>query len=282
MDLQSPSIRRPFLALALHADVAGPLCDAVRNGIFSGAMQLLDICAAAGIAEARSNAVEEALVAGVPAGVFHRRGDVYWLPGVAPFGELATALSAVSLFRREVHSDADLVKVVLTPPGATSQLRDALHSRGWQEADLEHTEAVFRHLAMCASQRFVVMSPFIDNAGMISIVGLFKATKNHVHRVLVARCTDGIAPEALQAAKPELKALGVVVHNYWLPRPVGYETFHAKVVLADSNTAYIGSANMTHASLAVSMELGTFIRGASVQHLRNVVDAILTIAPIVN
>ena len=42
--------------------------------------------------------------------------------------------------------------------------------------------------------------------------------------------------------------------------------------------AYIGSANMTQASLSLSMELGTFLQGDSVKTLANVVDAILDIA----
>ena len=43
--------------------------------------------------------------------------------------------------------------------------------------------------------------------------------------------------------------------------------------------AYIGSANMTHASLMLSMELGTFLRGNSVKTLVSILDAILAIAP---
>jgi phosphatidylserine/phosphatidylglycerophosphate/cardiolipin synthase-like enzyme len=80
---------------------------------------------------------------------------------------------------------------------------------------------------------------------------------------------------------PRLIALGVSVHNYWLPRPSGYGTFHAKAVLADTRMAYVGSANMTHASLTLSMELGTLLEGESTRTLSSVVDAILSIAPVV-
>jgi len=55
--------RQLFLDLAPHASVAGPLCRAVATGAFTGITGLRDICATAGIAEARSSSVEEALSA---------------------------------------------------------------------------------------------------------------------------------------------------------------------------------------------------------------------------
>lgn len=53
-------------------------------------------------------------------------------------------------------------------------------------------------------------------------------------------------------------------------------------MLSDDRAAYLGSANMTQASLSLSLELGTFLRGASVTTLVSVVDAILTVAPRIN
>lgn len=100
-----------------------------------------------------------------------------------------------------------------------------------------------------------------------------------VKRVLVTRCPYSEPVPALLAALPALAVLGVAVYNYWLPRAGGYETFHAKVVLSDEHAAYIGSANMTQASLSLSMELGTFLKGSSVKTLASVLNAILDIAP---
>ena len=273
------NLHQAFVALAPHAAVAGPLCNAVRDGTFAGVVRLGDICAAAGIAEARSNAIEAALAAGLPHRLFERRGRDQWCPGSGPFAELATALAAVTLYLNHVHVDSNRVEVVLTPPGKPSQLGSALRSRGWLEADLEHTEAILRHLAMQATERIVVVSPFLDAGGMANLLALFRATKESVRRVLVTRCQDGIAPAPLQMVLPELTDLGVVVYNYWLLRASGYESFHAKVALADSNMAYIGSANMTQASLYVSMELGVLLQGDSVKTVASTVDAILDIAP---
>jgi phosphatidylserine/phosphatidylglycerophosphate/cardiolipin synthase-like enzyme len=274
-----PEAKRAFAALAPHAHVAGPLCRAVAAGRFIGCTRLSDICAGAGIAEARSGAVEKVLLVGATHGMFVRYGLRDWAPADVPFSEFATALEAVALYREEVHVDTDLVQVALTPPGKTSRLTEALHARGWIEADLEHTEPLLRHLAATAVHRFVVMSPFLDGSGAAHLIDLFAATPPGVQRVLIARCGNGVPPQALQDALPALLAQGVAVHNYWLPRPGGFETFHAKVIVADDQRAYLGSANMTQASLWVSMELGAFLTGRSVKTLASVLDAILAIAP---
>lgn len=275
----SPSVRQAFLALAPHATVAGPLCRAVANGHFSGITHLRDICTAAGLAQARSAAVETALAIGATSALFARCSGLEWRPVTGDFGELATALEAVALYRERVHIDVDVVEVVLTPPSAPSRLGEALLGRGGIDAELEHTGAILRHLATQATTRFAVLSPFLDTGGMENLISLFRATENNVQRVLITRCLNGVMPAALQTAYPVLTGLGVAVHNYWLPRQGGYETFHAKALVTDAEIAYIGSANMTQASMSMSMELGTFLRGNSVKTLRRIVDAILVIAP---
>lgn len=279
MHLWPYSVRQPFLGLAPHAAVAGPLCRAAATGAFSSVTRLRDICASAGIAEARSSAIETALSVGAAHGLFTRCSPTDWRSEAGPFAELAMALEAVSLYRDHVHVDIDIVQVVLTPPGKPSQLGDSLRAFGWAEAELEHTESILRHLAMRADERFVVLSPFLDTVGTEHLIALFKVTQPHVKRVLVTRCQGGNLSPALQVGMPAMLEMGVVIHNYWLPRAWGYETFHAKVLLADAKMAYLGSANMTQASLSLSMELGTLLTGRSVKSLVTVVDSILAIAP---
>ena len=198
----SPNLRQAFLALAPHAMVAGPLCRAAADGSFSGVTRLLDICAAAGLAEIRSSAVEAALTVGASCGLFVLCGGLEWQPWAFPFAELATALEAVALYCESVHVDADRVEVVLTPPGKPSKLGEALRIRGRVEANLEHTEAILRHIAAQATTRFAVLSPFIDGGGMDNLIALFKATKADVRRVLITRCQDGVMPPPLHAAFP--------------------------------------------------------------------------------
>jgi len=280
-----PELRQAFLRLAPQAAVGGALCRAVADDRFAGTVRLRDICATAGLAESRSKAVEQVLTVGEELGLFVQRSGIEWAPAADPrfFATLATALEAASLYREQVHVDADQVEIVLTPPGNPSRLRDALRQRGWAEADMEHTEAILLHLAHQATVRLVVMSPFIDAGGAANLLALFRATPGTVRRVLITRCPDGGVPAALMPLLQQFAELNVAIHSYWLPRPGGgYETGHAKVVLSDDRAAYVGSANMTQASLSISMELGAFLRGASVTTLVSVIDAILSIAPKIN
>lgn len=55
---------------------------------------------------------------------------------------------------------------------------------------------------------------------------------------------------------------------------MGIETFHAKVVLADDDYAYVGSANMNRSSLENAMELGVLMRGEAARAVGRVVNAI--------
>lgn len=73
------------------------------------------------------------------------------------------------------------------------------------------------------------------------------------------------------------------VFDYRLERDGGgFETFHAKVVLADRNWAYVGSTNMTQWSLAYSMELGVSLKGRSAGRIARVVDAVLRVSKHLN
>jgi hypothetical protein len=58
-----------------------------------------------------------------------------------------------------------------------------------------------------------------------------------------------------------------------IPTQTGYETSHAKVVLADNNLAYVGSANLLM-QLHHSMELGNVIRGNAARVVASVVRAV--------
>jgi hypothetical protein len=59
----------------------------------------------------------------------------------------------------------------------------------------------------------------------------------------------------------------------------GIQTFHFKAVIADEGRkAYLGSANMTRASLQSQMELGVILRGNSAKELARIFREVLTIA----
>jgi len=68
-----------------------------------------------------------------------------------------------------------------------------------------------------------------------------------------------------------------VAHDPTVRAPA-IETFHAKILLADNDQAYIGSANMNRWSRDVSMECGVIISGPCVRPVATLIEAIMAIA----
>ena len=74
-----------------------------------------------------------------------------------------------------------------------------------------------------------------------------------------------------------MTAAGILAFDYTLDAVGGFETFHAKVALADSELAYVGSANMTMFARH-SMELGVVVEGRAARVIANVIRAVVRVA----
>ncbi|MBZ0132423.1 MAG: hypothetical protein K8F53_07415 [Rhodocyclaceae bacterium] len=269
------------MKLSLHAEICAAVCNAINRGLFRGEMPIKDICSASGLASARASDVERMLVAGQDCGLFERRSELGWASVKGrDFTDLALMLEAASLYRQEVHEEQNIVEVVLTRPPRPCKLEEALDAAGYASAILENTVDVFMSMAISASQRFAVMTPFLDELGAKQLVELFRRVPTGVTKVLIVRYMHGAPPLSLVGIKEELRELDVRVFDYWLPRSGsdGYETFHAKVILTDSNVAYVGSANMTETSFFYSMEMGLLVKGQAAGVVGRVVDEICRIA----
>lgn len=98
----------------------------------------------------------------------------------------------------------------------------------------------------------------------------------------VALCSraDTVVLEGSDTIRPWLTERGIRVFDYSIRRAdgVGRETFHAKVLLCDRHLAYIGSSNMTSASLEHSMEMGVVLEGHAAAIVAEVLDAVLAAA----
>jgi len=200
------------------------------------------------------------------------------------FGRLALALYATAYYRDSVHKDATRAQVVLTKPPQPSTLESQLSALGWRTTDLEETHRAFTALAQKARKRVVVMTPFLDLKGAIWLQGLLSCVLTGVERTLVLRMLDDPTrndyPIGYDYLAPWLKVEGVKVFNYALLRTdgTGRETFHAKVVLCDDSSAYVGSSNMNAASLEHSMELGVVMEGRGAARVADVLDAVIASA----
>lgn len=199
------------------------------------------------------------------------------------FGKLASMLEAVAFFRQSVHQDRTAASVVLTRPAQPSRLEKALAEFGWTIQDLQLTSEAFVDIATYAKRRFIVMTPFLDEHGGRWLVELLRKVSPEVEKAVILRYiaqpSHWSYPEGYSVLAGVLAELRATVYDYALPRAdgSGTETFHAKVILADDDYAYVGSANMNKASLEYSMELGILIRGEAAKTVARVVEAITQI-----
>lgn len=271
-----PEVRDAFVRLARHSEVAGSICASVAGGQFTEATDVRRICTLSGIAMARAGDVEEFLSAGAAAGLFHRASQLTWRPSsFALHDELAPLFFGAHLYRSEVHSDHDKVQVVVTKPPPPSRFTKALRDAtgDWGLVD---TKEALPGIAESARSRFCVMTPYVDEIGAPILLNLFARVPKGVRRVLISRADNGdLLPPGLSGVARELAALAVSVLSFRVEREgaPGNETFHAKVVLADDHTAYVGSLNMNRWSLEYSLEVGICVTGRSATLIANVVDA---------
>lgn len=191
--------------------------------------------------------------------------------------EIALLMRGARLYRDRVHADANEVEVVISPPAAPSRLVSELERTIEGLWGLEETAVMLGQMAASATRRFSVMTPFVDDDGAERIVSLFQATRPGVAGELVVR--DGL-PAALAGKAGELKALGVAVYDFRIPRPdrPENETFHAKVVRVDDFECYVGSSNMTKWSFEYSLELGFHVRGAAAAKVSRLLDAVMAVS----
>ncbi|MBS0339849.1 MAG: hypothetical protein JSS56_04950 [Proteobacteria bacterium] len=202
---------------------------------------------------------------------------------LARFPRLAFALHAVEHYRSAVHRDATLAQVVLTKPPRPSALEQKLSALGWRTTELEPTEHAFHGMVRAARRRVVVMTPFFDSTGAAWLQELLSYVCPGVERMLILRSLEDNTrkdyPFGFDAISPWLNAQGVRVFNYSIPRMEGgRETFHAKAVLCDRGAAYLGSSNVTAASLEHSMEMGVVLQGRAAAGVGEVIDAVLAAA----
>lgn len=196
---------------------------------------------------------------------------------------LGDILAATGYYKSSAHKDKNTVNVVLTRPGQPSRLESELNNLGWKTAALELTEEAFISIAANATERLAIMTPFMDSVGAKWVLSLFQRAAPGIKLQLILRYlgmpSHPSYPIGYDSIAAELKTLGVSVYDYAIDKldAPGYETFHAKVVLADRTTAYVGSSNMNKASKERSMELGLVVEGRAAQQISRVLESIICV-----
>lgn len=192
---------------------------------------------------------------------------------------LASFLAGAEAMRVASASRIDEVAcAVVTLPAAPSAIAGVLPAEGPIHASFGQTEEVLSAIARAALKSFTVMSPFVNPEGAKFAMRLFEECRAP-HRTLITR-RSGTTKLAIDPLIPTLSGMGVRVLNYILPAGDGYETFHAKVIIADADQAYVGSANMTKYARH-SMELGVVLKGRPARAVAALVRTIERISPAV-
>ena len=247
--------------------------------------------AAAALAEAVSGRtgchIDAASLPGVHAGAlvraaadFERRGWLvrhrggWTVSGTMP-GFVPAFLQGVVATRADA-ADRETCHAAVTMPHAPSALAAELPATGTAYASLLSTAEGMTRVAAAARERLTIMTPFLNSDGLKFAASLFSCSAAR-NRTLVVR-NGPSALRALLVHNDVLVGLGVRVKNYRLPSEGGYETFHAKVVLADEHVAYIGSANMLGYAHR-SVELGVLVEGRAARVVASVVNAVEAVAP---
>lgn len=278
----SPQLHGALKALSTHSAVGSLICSAVSDGHLSGTMDVRRICTLSGIAQARSGEALNFLTAARSLGLVEQISDLNWRVAQATIlAELAPMLQAVQVYRTEIHQDADTVEVVLTKPLSPSQLAKSLEGMLLGTWGLFDTREVLPTIAENATERFVVMTPFLDEVGGEILLALFQHVQPSVRKQLIIRATaDGHLPTGYLAITEQLSDLGVEAFNFRLEKEEGFgmETFHAKIVLSDNAKAYVGSSNMNKWSFQYSFELGLLVSGKAANRIGQIVDAVTSVS----
>lgn len=181
-----------------------------------------------------------------------------WRRSAAPLpAGLGAFLAGAEAMRVARVTDEEALAVV-TLPSAPSEIGRALPTQGPIHASIGRTEEALLDIARAAVRSFTVMSPFVNTDGAELVLNLFDQSTAPRRTFITRRA--GATRSALNPLLPVMAARGVRVLDYLLRADGGYETFHAKVVIADGDRAYVGSANMTRYARH-SMELGVIVTG---------------------
>ena len=283
MPALSATTARLLAQLADRASLCASIFSAWSKMAPDAAVSVRELTAAANLSVSEEHGTEEILLALATMGLLRRTGS-HW-HDCSKFHEeapaLATAFAAVDYYQAHIHQDETEAQVVLTRPAHSLTLDAQLKDAGWRTATTDETTEAFTTLMQRALRRVVVMTPFLDEAGGAWLKELLDHLSEDIEIALILRSLDDPGrwdyPRGYESLKGWLIGRRAKVFNYSIPCTPGFsrETFHAKVILADSDFAYVGSANVTGASRDYSMEMGVVLTGHAAAQVALVLDAVM-------
>ncbi|WP_160297778.1 phospholipase D-like domain-containing protein [Devosia chinhatensis] len=201
-------------------------------------------------------------------------GSAWRLTQMAIPKGLASFLAGAAEMRVQALSETASVAVV-TLPGAPSRLTQVLPIEGPVHASMEATDNEITRIAKSAVTSITIMSPFVNREGADFAMRVFDQSQAK-DKTLITRLA-GKTGHVVRPLLTEMGQRGIRVLDYFIPAGEGYETFHAKVVIADGDLAYVGSANMTMYNRH-SMELGIIVKGKAAHAVAALVRSVQRIS----
>lgn len=223
--------------------------------------------------------LEVALTALAKAGVLETQGTGIRI--VASREECLTQAAVLrgAAYAKHRQKDRNSVEITLSPPAHPSRLVEVLSPQTLSWAGLHHTADSLAELVQSATRRFVIASPYVDEEGLAWVESMCSHAKVGVQRTLLVRGIDDESIRALHGWSARLAALKLTVRQYCIERAgSGYESFHAKMLLADDDKAYIGSANMNRPSRGYSLECGVVVRGPGARPIASLIEAMISLS----
>ena len=196
---------------------------------------------------------------------------------------LANVLNGAEHFRRMRFTPAN-VELAVTMPLVPSYLEKELAASLGRPGGFLSTGAAFTRIAQTATKRLVVMTPYIDASGFRWLRRIFKSTTSGCQRIAILRNAQRYAVDLSVQHAEWLRTLEVEVRDYHVShdasvkRTLPIETFHAKIVVADEQIAYVGSANLLSSSESISLETGFIVEGQPAVQVARLVDGVLRVA----
>ncbi len=141
---------------------------------------------------------------------------------------------------------------------------------------LKSLHAELCRLIIGADLDISIINPFFDREGREKIIPYLEGALDR--EVVVRIISRGrVGNQTRTFVRPLLSHIKGKIEVKMLPK--GRETaVHAKLLIADSKSAYVGSANLTGRSLASNLELGVILRGTSALVLRSLFDQLWSLS----
>lgn len=259
-------LKRKFVLVAqTHWDeieVQRKLALGLSQGVFTNACSARMAAPICSIALVKSQALEQVLRSWASQGLIEAHEKGFRACTRVDYRRLAYLFEGLAV-SSDVFPPPPQVDLVATISDNALYLLKKMNRFDVYKPDYHDTESLFKALAAKSTREFVVMSPFIDAKSEDYLLNLFDNCAEDVMKVMILRSKE-FEPSRFNALLRRLKDRGVIVHDYLMNHTctsstLHFETFHAKVLMADRELTYVGSANMTAVSRSVSMELGAFI-----------------------